>query len=283
MNNTALTLGILAGRGALPRAVMQSCTAQGRPFFVLAFDGQTEPELVANVPHKWCRIGAANDIITSLKQAEVQELIMVGAMTRPSLSSLAPDWRATKILAKIGWRLGDDGLLRSVIKELEAEGFRVIGVADVMPNLLTVPGAYGKIEPSAQALTDIKKGQAVLRSLSSMDVGQAVVVQNGMVLGIEAAEGTDELIQRCQQLQRPGEGAVLVKMRKLGQEYRADLPAIGPVTLRYAAQAGFAGVAVEAGGTLILECDAARREADNKALFLYGFVADDNIVPTPDA
>jgi DUF1009 family protein len=272
-------LGILAGRGALPRAVMQTCQSQGRPFFVIAFDGQTEAELVQQTPHKWCRLGAANDIITSLKQAEVADLIMVGAMTRPSLGSLAPDWRATKILARIGWRMGDDGLLRSVIKEFENEGFRVIGVSDVIPDLLTVGGTYGKISPSAQALEDIKKGQAVLRSLSNMDVGQAVVVQHGMVLGIEAAEGTDELIQRCQTLQRAGEGAVLVKMRKLGQESRADLPAIGPVTIQNAAKAGFCGIAVEAGGTIILECDAARRQADQSRLFLYGFVADDQ--PSP--
>lgn len=270
-------LGILAGRGALPRAVIQSCQKLARPFFIVAFDGQTEPELVENVPHKWVRLGAANDIISSLKQEHVAELIMVGALTRPTLGSLAPDWRATKILAKIGWRLGDDGLLRAVIREFEGEGFKVIGVDAIIPNLVATVGLYGKFSPSPQAQEDIKKGQAVLRSLSKMDVGQAVVVQHGMVLGIEAAEGTDELIQRCQTLQRAGEGAVLVKMRKLGQESRADLPAVGPVTVQNAAAAGFAGIAIEAQGTIILETEATRQAADRARMFLTGFIADGHV------
>ncbi len=264
-------LGIFAGRGDLPRTIMQACQDNNRPFFIIAFDGQTDPALVAGQPHKWVRIGAANDIITALKQEQVDELIMVGSMTRPSLASLAPDWRATKILAKIGWRLGDDGLLKAVIKELESEGFKVIGVADIIPNMITHSGAHGKIQPNEMAIDDIKKGADIIRSLSKMDVGQAVVVQNGMVLGIEAAEGTDELIKRCQGLQRSGQGAVLIKMRKTGQESRADLPAIGSVTVDNAAAAGFCGIAVESGGTLILDYDQAVIKAEKSGLFVYGF------------
>lgn len=268
-------LGILAGRGSLPKAVMQACNDTLRPYFVLAFEGQTDPELIIGVPHKWARLGAANDIITTLKREGVSELILVGAMKRPPLSSLTPDWRATKILAKIGWRLGDDGLFKAVIKELESEGFKVIGIEDILPQMITGKGELGKTAPSDAAKDDIKKGIEVLRSLSKMDVGQAVVVQGGMVLGIEAAEGTDDLIKRCQGLQRPGDGAVLVKMRKIGQESRADLPAIGPVTVDNAAAAGFSGIAVEANGTLILEHDLSKTKADKAGIFLYGFQPDD--------
>lgn len=264
-------LGILAGRGILPKAVMQACREEGRDFFVLAFEGQTDPNLVDGVPHHWSKLGAANDIITSLKREQVEELIMVGAMTRPSLASLMPDWRATKILAKIGWRLGDDGLLGAVIKELESEGFRVIGVKDILPNMVAPNGLVGRVKMPDHFQGDIKKGVEVLQSLSQMDVGQAVVIQGGMVLGIEAAEGTDELIKRCQPLQRSGEGALLVKMRKIGQESRADLPAIGPVTVENAVAAGFAGIAVEAGGTLILDYGTTMRQADRANLFIFGF------------
>ncbi len=267
------TLGILAGRGILPKAVIQSCIDQGRKYFVLAFNGQTDPELVANAPHAWARLGAVNDIIGALKREDVRDLILVGAMTRPSLAHLAPDWRATKILAKIGWRLGDDGLLKAVIRELESEGFKVIGVEDIIPDIITKSGAIGSVNPSEHAVADIKKAIAVLRSLSKMDVGQAAVVQNGMVLGIEAAEGTDELIRRCQNLQQPGDGAVLVKMRKSGQESRADLPAIGPDTIHNAVAAGFSGIALESGGTLILEYEATKTKADAADIFLYGFDA----------
>lgn len=264
-------LGILAGRGVLPRAVMKACQQAGREFFILAFEGQTDPDLLSGVPHHWSKLGAANDIITALKREQVEELIMVGSMTRPSLASLMPDWRATKILAKIGWRLGDDGLLSAVIKELESEGFRVIGVRDILPNMVAPQGQIGKVKMPENYAADIRKGVDVLQSLSRMDVGQAAVIQNGMVLGIEAAEGTDELIKRCQGLQRGGKGAVLVKMRKTGQESRADLPAIGPVTIDHAVAAGFAGIAVEADGTLILDFEATVNKANQNALFIAGF------------
>ena len=264
-------LGILAGRGVLPRAVINACQTQGRDVFVLAFDGQTDPELTESVPHHWSRLGAVNDIITTLKTNHVQDLIMVGSMVRPSLASLAPDWRATKILARVGWRLGDDGLLKAIIRELEGEGFRVLGVDDIIPDIIAHQGALARHKPDADAVSDIKKGVEVLKSLSKMDVGQAVVVQHGMVLGIEAAEGTDALIKRCQPLQRSGTGPILVKMRKTGQESRADLPAIGPMTVENAAAMGFSGIAIESGGTLILECEKTKSLADEKGVFLYGF------------
>jgi DUF1009 family protein len=187
---------------------------------------------------------------------------------------LRPDWRAARFFAKIGWRaLGDDGLLRAVIKELESEGFRVIGADSILAAALAPRGPLGALVPDAQAEADIAHGIGVARALGSLDIGQAVVVQQGIVLGVEASEGTDALIARCATLRRAGPGGVLVKIAKPGQERRADLPTIGLHTVTAAAAAGLSGIAVEAGATFVLDRPALAAAADHAGLFVVGIAA----------
>ncbi len=268
-------LGILAGRGDMPKAIVEACQAEGRPFFLLGFEGQSEDWIVQH-SHAVVPIGAANDIISTLKQNQVQELVMAGGIRRPSLAALKPDWKAAKILAKIGFGfLGDDGLLRAVIKELEQEGFRLIGADSILTGNIAPQGQIGKHAPKPQQIADIERGVKILEALSPVDVGQAVVVQQGVVLGIEAAEGTDRLIQRCAELIQPGDAPVLVKMRKRGQESRADMPAIGPDTVDNAARSGIGGIAIEAGGTMMIRPKAMTEKADFHGIFLYGFLSSD--------
>ena len=110
--------------------------------------------------------------------------------------------------------------------------------------------------------------------MGAADVGQATVIQDGLVLGVEALEGTDALLARCGPLRRQGPGGVLVKLRKPGQERRADLPTIGVATVEAAAQAGLRGIAVEAGGTLVVDAPAVTDAADRAGLFLIGMKLD---------
>lgn len=264
-------LGIIAGGGELPQRLIAACRASGRDFFVLALEGHAEAARIGDVPQCWIRLGAGGTGLEILRRAGVGELVMAGPVRRPSLSELRPDWRTARFLAKIGLKaLGDDGLLRAVIRELEEEGFRVVGVEAILGDLLAPAGPWGRVRPDAQARADIARGVAVLRGLGPLDIGQAVVVQQGIVLGVEAAEGTDALIERCAALRRDGPGGVLVKTAKPGQERRADLPTIGPDTLRRARSAGLRGIAVEAGATLVVALDALVAEADTAGLFLYG-------------
>lgn len=273
----AATLGILAGGGDLPARLIDACRRDGRPLFVIALEGQAEAErLPADVPQAWFRMGAAGAILDRLKAEGVRDIVMAGRVRRPSLSELRPDWKAAQFFARIGARaLGDDGLLRSVVGLLEQEGFRVVGVQDLTGDLLTPAGALGRVTPDAAALADIAHGVAVARALGRLDVGQAVVVQQGLVLGVEAIEGTDALVARCAGLKRDGAAPVLVKMRKPQQDGRLDLPTFGPETLRGAAAAGFAGIAAEAGGTLLLARDEVRRLADAAGLFVVGVTPSD--------
>ncbi len=264
-------LGILAGGGPLPAQLIAACKASGRSLFVLAFKGETDPATVVDVEHAWIRVGAAGTGMELLRRAGCEELVLAGPVRRLSPASLRPDWRTLQFFAKIGRRAwGDDGLLSALIKELEGEGFRVIGAEAILPSLLAPLGPLGRIAADAARLADIARGLEVLRELGRLDIGQAAVVQQGVVLGLEAIEGTDLLIERCGKLQREGSGGVLVKIKKPGQETRVDLPTIGERTVRRAAESRLAGIAIEAGATLILGKDAAIAAADRFGIFLQG-------------
>ncbi|MGH7113279.1 MAG: LpxI family protein [Stellaceae bacterium] len=264
-------LGIIAGAGGLPRRLVEACRAAGRDVFVLALEGAAEPATVEGVAHAWCPVGAAGRCLDLLRENQVVELVLAGGVRRPSLATLRPDWRAAKFYARVGCRaLGDNGLLSAVVAELEREGFRVIGPDQVLEAGLAPEGVLGQVHPDAQAMADIAHGQRVARALGALDIGQAVVIQQGLVLGVEAIEGTDELLRRCAGLRREGPGGILVKVEKPGQEQRADRPTIGPQTVALAASAGLRGIAVEAGATIILDRDAVIAAADRAGLSLVG-------------
>ncbi len=264
-------LGIVAGSGGLPRRLVESCRTAGRDVFVLALEGSAEPATVHDVPHAWCRIGAAAAGLALLRDNNVTELVLAGGIRRPSLAALRPDWRAAKLFARIGYRaLGDDGLLSAVVSELEQEGFRVIGADQLLDRALVPEGPLGEIRPDAQSAADIEHGLRIARALGGLDVGQAVIVQQGLVLGVEAIEGTDELLRRCAALRREGPGGVLVKVEKPGQERRADRPTIGLRTVTLAAETGLRGIAIEADATIVLDRDEVIRTADRTGLFVVG-------------
>jgi UDP-2,3-diacylglucosamine hydrolase len=264
-------LAVLAGRGPLPAQVVAAALAQGTHVFVLAFEGETDPELVRNLPHRWVPLGAVGRAIDALHAAEVEDVVLIGPVRRPALASLGLDRRGMQLLARLGLRRhGDDQLLRLIVEELEGEGFRVLGADALIAGALAPEGPMTALIPDADAMRDIALGIEVAERLGDLDVGQAAVVQQGQVLGVEAAEGTDALMARCAGLRRAGRGGVLVKVKKPGQERRADLPTIGPHTIQVAAEAGIAGIAVHAGHCLIVERAEVIAAADRAGLFVIG-------------
>lgn len=273
-------LGIVAGGGDLPARLIEGCRTTGRPFFVLAIVGHADPAIVAGVDHAWIRLGEAGRGISILHEQGVVDLVMAGPVRRPSLRDLRPDWRTTRFFARLGFRaLGDDGLLGAVIRELEGEGFHVVGLHEVLDGALAVEGVWGRHRPDEQAMSDIARGREVAEGLGALDVGQSVVVQQGIVLGVEAIEGTDALIARAGGLRRTGGGGVLVKISKPGQERRVDLPTIGVATVRNLAAAGLSGLAVEAGATVVVDREGVINAADAAGLFLLGLPARKGTLP----
>jgi len=268
---TAPKLGIVAGAGELPGRLIEACRGSGRAFFVVALKHHAEPAVIGDAPHAWVRLGAAGTSIKALHEAAVEEVVLAGPVRRPTLVELRPDATVLKLAAKGAFNLGDDGLLAAVVRTLEDdEGFKVVGADDVLADLLAPPGALGQVAPDDAARDDIDRGVEIVTALGALDVGQAAVVQQGIVLGVEAVEGTDALLARCAGVRRSGGGGVLVKLAKPQQERRADLPTIGPRTIENAQRAGLAGVAVEAGNTLVMQREETIAAADAAGLFLIG-------------
>jgi len=270
-------LGILAGGGRLPGQVAAAARAAGRSVFIVGLEGFAEPTVLAPWPHEVIRIGAAGSIIAALRSHGCRDLVLIGPVRRPSLLDIRPDAAGARILARIGRAAfaGDDGLLAAVMRVLGEEGFSILGALDVLNEALGPAGLLTRAAPDALSMADIRRGVAVARVLGTVDVGQGCVVQQGIVLAVEAAEGTDEMLARSAGLTRQGPRGVLVKLVKPGQERRADLPTIGPATIASAVAAGLQGVAFEAGGTILAERDATIAAADAAGLFLLGLSPDE--------
>lgn len=265
-------LGILAGGGELPVRLVEVCRATGRDVFAVAFNSESNPDAVKDVPHVWLDLGAVGGVIQALKEADCRDVVLAGPIRRPKLTSLRLDGRGAMMLPKLLRARGDDALLTVVINELEGEGFNVIAVDDVFSDLLAAEGTLGARQPDDGEWEDVVRGIEVVQAVGAIDVGQAAVVHNGYVLGVEAAEGTDALIDRAASLRRDDRGGVLVKLKKPSQDRRADLPAIGVGTIERASAVGLAGIAVEAGETIILSRGEVIEGADAAELFLVGVV-----------
>jgi UDP-2,3-diacylglucosamine hydrolase len=266
-------LGILAGAGTFPGQIAAAAKAAGRDVFLVGLEGFADAAVLAPYPHEFIRIGAAGRILAALRARDCRDLVLAGPVRRPSLLDLRPDADGARILARIGRAAfaGDDGLLSAVTTVLAEEGFRVVGAHEVLTEALAPAGRLSHAAPDALAMADIRRGIAVARALGTVDVGQGCVVQQGIVLAVEAAEGTDAMLARCTTLARSGPGGVLVKLVKPGQDRRADLPTVGPDTVRAAAAAGLRGIAFEAGGTILADRTGTLAAADASRLFLLGF------------
>lgn len=260
----------------MPPRIIDSCLINGRDLFVIAFEGQADPEILfpdnqQSPPHAWVRLGAAGKTIGLLKKAGVGELVMAGSIRRPGLRDLRPDLWATRFFAKTGAAsLGDDGILTALIKALEEEGFGIVGVDDLLPETIAPLGPFGGCHPTGADRADIAAALKAALRIGERDLGQGAVARNARVIAEEDADGTDAMLAR---IAPPASGelsGVLVKVSKPGQEKRADLPAIGAHTVAAAAAAGLRGVAVQAGAALVIGYDDVARAADRHGLFVTG-------------
>jgi DUF1009 family protein len=265
-------LGIIAGGGAAPRHLIDACQKLGRDYFVLCLEGQADKDLAKDLPHSWLHFGSGSKLKELSASEGLKELVMIGNVRRPSLTEIKPDWLALKVLTKVGLNmLGDDAFLRGLSKAIEEEaGVRIIGVQEVFADILTPKGQLGRHAPDAEDEKDIARGVEISRALGALDIGQAVIVQQGLVLGVEAIEGTDALIKRSADVRREGPGGVLIKMPKPNQDNRFDLPTIGPETIVALKKAGLRGVATEAGRSLFIDRKAAIHIADDAGIFIVG-------------
>jgi len=271
-------IGLVAAGGVLPFAVGDSLVARGISPVFFALRGICDPVQVGRFRHHWISIGQLGRLTKLLREENCRDLIFIGALVRPALSEVRLDWKTMRAMPGVlkAFRGGDDHLLSSVGRILEGDGFRMVGVKDAAPDLLMPEGCLTCASPKQADEADIAKGREVLLALSPFDIGQATIVIDGHVLGIEDIEGTDGLLARIARLRaegrvraRAGRG-VLVKAPKSGQDLRFDLPTLGPRTIAGAAAAQLAGIAVVAGHTLVAEPQAMIEAADAAGLFVTG-------------
>lgn len=274
-------LGLIAGGGGLPMEIAAHCQGSGRALFVLRLKGFAGPEL-AGAAGADVGIAELGKCFKLLRKAGCEAVCLAGTVARPDLTALTPDWRGLAALpgAILAAKKGDDALLRFLVGEFEKEGFEVEGAHQVMRDLTLPPGLLGACAPQAEDLADARRALDVARAIGRLDIGQAAVVRKGLVLAVEAQEGTQAMLLRVAELPqalrgRPGEKAgVLAKALKPIQEIRIDMPTIGPATVEAAARAGLAGIVGEAGRLLVLERQAVVAAADRLGLFVVGLEPD---------
>jgi DUF1009 family protein len=262
------SLAIVAGGGVFPDLLAQSVSTRGVNIFAVRLDGHAEPQTLVDHEGIMVKPEKMGVVFAALRARGIEDIVLIGKMRRPNVWALRPDVTTLCLLPKILWALcfkGDDALLRAIRAALEAEGFRLHGAFELMGDLLARSGPMGRHAPSDAHLQDIAFGVAAARALGRRDVGQAVIVKDGTVIGEEDRHGTDALIERA-----GCAGAVLVKMAKPQQDRALDLPAIGPDTLRGCAAKGIAGIAIESGATLVANRAEVIALADAHGVFVTG-------------
>jgi DUF1009 family protein len=270
-------LGLIAGGGALPVELAAHCEAAGRAFSVMRLRGFADP-ILARYPGVEVGLGEFGKAFKALRTEGCEVVCFAGDVTRPDFAALMPDARGLLIVPSLikAARQGDDALLRRVLDEFEKEGFEIEGAHEVVGEMTLPRGRLGKFYPRDEHMADIDKALLVAREIGRLDVGQGAVVCNGLVLAVEAQEGTDAMLRRVEQLPQAIRGSaekprgVLAKAPKPIQETKVDLPTIGVATIQRAARAGLAGVVGEAGRLLVVDRDAVMACADDLGLFVLG-------------
>lgn len=271
-------LAIIAGGGMLPQFVAEAARAAGENPYVFRLNDEADGDFSA-FDSMAVGVGDMAGLSAAFCAHSIGRVVMSGSVKRrPALADIHVNLRSIlKLPSALRTLLtgGDDVVLKMVIKIIEAQGCRVIGVQEIAPGLLASTGAFGALRPSDDDMRDIERAAAAAKALGVLDVGQGAVSVGGRIVALEGVEGTDRMLERVAELRAEGRisaqrRGVLVKLCKPQQDLRADLPAIGVSTIAHAKAAGLAGIAVEAGRALVVERQATLEAANEAGLFVYG-------------
>ncbi|MFJ6023816.1 LpxI family protein [Brevundimonas sp. NPDC092305] len=270
-------LGLIAGGGALPLSVAARCEAEGRPVFVIRLAGFADPHL-AHYPGLDAGMAEIGKILSAMKKAGCQAVCLAGTVSRPDFKTLKPDFKGATVLPGLikAATQGDDALLRKILSLFEAEGFAVEGADDILGGETLPAGPLGRIRPTEEQLVDLRKALHVAEKSGELDIGQGAVVCDGLVLAVEAQEGTDAMLMRVAGLPGDLRGSATARKGALGkapkpiQDLRVDMPVMGARTIEMAAAAGLAGVGGMAGKLIVIDRSALIEAADRLGLFVWG-------------
>lgn len=261
-------VSLIAGNGVLPALFAAGGRRRGLRVCMIALEGETDPAAGRLADEAvWVKVGQIGAMVKALKRFGNRRVAFVGGVRKTKLFSVRPDIAALKLLAKAR-DMRDDTLLKTLAAHLEREGFEVVPCTECVPELVTTPGVMGRKKAAAAQAVDARKGFEVLDALAAFSTGQSVVMRGGVVLAIEAVEGTDGAITRAGAL--GAKGAVLVKAAKTGQDPRFDVPAIGPATMHACRTAGVTAIFLEARTTMLLGLRETLDEADRLGVAVVG-------------
>lgn len=267
------TIGIIAGGGQFPFLVAQGAHEAGLRVAAVAFSGHTDMTLAEKVDaFKELHIGQLAKLIAFFKEQGVTRLVLAGAINKPKALQVRPDFRAVKLLFKLRSK-GDDAILSTVAAELEAEGLTVVSALTLVPGIGTPQGVLTRTQPTADQWSDLRYGWPKAKAIGSMDIGQSLIVKSNMVVAVEGPEGTDAALRRAGSL--AGEGCVLVKVYKPGQDDRIDLPAAGLTTVHTMREIGATCLGIEAGKSLFFDIEEAVQLADTHGICIVGLTPEE--------
>lgn len=264
-------LGIIAGSGFLPSEIAKIYKKLGGDCYIVALENETDVTLLPENSYKIFKIGEAGAILSHFKDLQVKDIVIIGPINRPELKSIKVDVTGGLLLAKIlaNKFLGDNKILSIITNFIEDRGFKVISPKDILSEIDSDRQNINTNRyPSDSDLLDIEIGKKIIETLSIFDIGQSVIIEDGYVLGIEAAEGTDELIKRCSKLRKKSSGGVLVKMMKWNQDKRLDIPTIGDDTINNLADNSYNGLAISTNQMIILNPDKVLAIANKRGIFI---------------
>ena len=269
-------LGIIAGGGRLPDLLVEHCLQNNIPFHMVTFKGQPQPEGLGLYIDNTTEVplGKVGRVIEIFKEQNAKQLVMAGNLEKPSIFDLRFDMKGLKIINRLRTK-HDDELLTSVCQFLEEEGFEILGSHEIRQDLLMPSGVLTKTAPSEKHKEDIALGMNAVEALGTLDIGQAAIIKDGVIIGVEGVEGTKELIERSEPLRgKSRKGGILVKAPKPKQNLRVDMPAIGFETIKQLSKLDYDGVAILSGQSLFIDCDKAVEFADKNGIFICGVAPD---------
>jgi len=264
-------IAIFAGRGTLPQMLIEDCQKKKRRFILFLLDGEKYEIDYSLFQPTTIAYGAVEKFLKILREQQIKNIVFIGAVTKPNFSSLKVDKKGAILLAKIlaNKILGDDAVLRTVMKFLEKEGLKFVAIDELLDCVMSKKSTLTRLQLSKENLADIEIGVKAIKTFSQFDVGQSVVIAQKQIIAVEALEGTDSMIARCKSLKVDyKQNAVLVKMKKRSQSNKVDLPTIGVETIKNCAASGIAGIAIQANSTLVLNKYEVIKTADELGLFL---------------
>jgi len=264
-------LAIIAGNGSIPFYLIEECNKIGREYCLIIIEGHGKELSEKYDPDYTVSLSKMGRAVKYVKNIGIKHILMVGGVKRPSLKNIIPDLWTAKFLTTISSKVsGDNSVLSKLTKALEREGFIIVAPEEVLPNLICPKGTLGKLKPNQQNNEDISTGYRIAKIIGANDIGQSIIIENGLVIAVEASEGTDRMIKRSLNLKKEKKAGVLIKVIKPMQDKRIDRPVIGIDTIKAVKKAGLDGIALESNEILILNYSDVILYADEEGLFVEG-------------